>query len=61
MDGSKIAHCTCEHKVQDEIYGKQNRVHNWTKKGWRCIGCLSIKPENVQTTGHPVPIEYRKK
>ena len=61
MDGSKIAHCTCEHAVHDKIYGKGNRVHNWSKKGWRCIVCLAMKPENVQTTGHPVSIEYGKK
>lgn len=61
MDGSKVARCTCEHKVQDTVYGKGNRLHNGTKRGWRCTVCKIDKPDNVETTGHLVPIQYEKK
>jgi len=44
-----IKTCTCEHKYQDEKYGKGNRVHNYSSKlnqgkgGYRCTICKSIK------------------
>ena len=40
-----IKKCTCEHKYQDEKYGKGNRVHNElaSGKGHRCTVCEKIK------------------
>jgi len=40
-----IKPCTCEHKFQDERYGKGKRVHNELaeNKGWRCTVCEQVK------------------
>ena len=40
-----IKTCTCEHKDQDEMYGKGQRVHNLGTKTnvWRCTVCLKEK------------------
>ncbi len=35
----KIIKCKCKHDYQDEKYGKGNRVHNPTVKGYRCTVC----------------------
>lgn len=49
MENSKILSCSCEHKFQDEMYGKQKRVHARMKqmdaKGnmYRCGVCLKEK------------------
>lgn len=34
-----IKKCTCKHAFQDRRYGKENRVHNETSKGWQCTVC----------------------
>ena len=39
-----IKKCTCEHKDQDQMHGKGNRVHNPVNKDpkaikWRCTVC----------------------
>jgi len=43
---SRIKKCICKHSYQDELYGKNNRVHNVTKqnekpdrRGLRCTVC----------------------
>jgi len=36
---TKIMVCSCEHKYQDEKYGKAKRVFNKTVKGYRCTVC----------------------
>lgn len=42
---AKIITCTCEHKTQDELHGKQKRVANPTTKKsgdkttYRCTVC----------------------
>jgi hypothetical protein len=48
---TKIASCNCEHKAQDEIYGKGNRVFNKTYKdnAGRCTVCGSTKSVFVAT------------
>lgn len=39
-----IRKCNCEHKTQDELHGKGNRVHNPTAKGkLRCTVCKNEK------------------
>jgi hypothetical protein len=40
----KIAGCTCEHEVQDELYGVGRRLHNAGKApaglvAWICTVC----------------------
>jgi len=41
---TKIQKCSCEHEMQDKMYGKGNRVKNQTVKGngtiYRCTVCL---------------------
>lgn len=45
MGGAKPIACDCEHKGQDEIYGKGKRLGNATQKGtkdsvvYRCTVC----------------------
>jgi len=44
-----ILPCTCTHKAQDELHGKNMRVHNWARSannksgGYRCTVCGVIK------------------
>ena len=40
-----IKDCSCEHKYQDETYGKNKRVHNECKGGnkYRCTVCKAEK------------------
>lgn len=44
MSGAIIT-CTCQSTYQDLVYGKQQRVHNFSKNhptklgGWRCTVC----------------------
>lgn len=47
---TKIIKCNCEHKFQDETYGKYMRVHNSCGKidnkttiKYRCSVCNNIK------------------
>ena len=42
---TEIKKCTCEHKYQDERYGKKMRLHNEMGKcgGWRCTVCGNVK------------------
>lgn len=40
---AEIKPCTCKHQAQDELHGKQNRVHNPTAKGMKCTVCGSVK------------------
>ena len=40
---TKIIQCKCEHEQQDKMYGKQKRVHNQTRDGWRCTVCKDVK------------------
>lgn len=44
----KIMRCECKHESQDELHGKQQRVHNPCKKqgpgiGYRCTVCGNTK------------------
>ncbi len=41
--GTKILPCSCHHPEQDKTHGKSNRVHNRTKKGYRCTVCADHK------------------
>lgn len=34
-----IRKCYCDSKFQDKKYGKKQRVHNKTMKGYRCTVC----------------------
>ena len=34
-----IQQCKCKHPVQDELHGKQMRVHTESKDGLRCTIC----------------------
>jgi hypothetical protein len=36
---TKIAPCSCQHKYQDERYGKGQRVHNVGKTKITCTVC----------------------
>jgi len=38
-----IKTCTCEHKDQDQMYGKNRRVMNETGKGYRCTVCGKVQ------------------
>lgn len=44
-----ILPCTCNHPGQDELNGKNMRVHNWAKGAnqkngaWKCTVCGNIK------------------
>ena len=41
---TKLKSCTCEHKIQDKMYGKKIRVMNKTADGkWRCTVCGNVK------------------
>lgn len=45
-----IIKCTCEHKGQDELHGKKNRVHNPCSKGYqRCTVCLKQVAEEKKS------------
>lgn len=37
--------CTCANAWQDQTYGRGQRIHNQTSKGWRCTSCSN------ETTG----------
>lgn len=40
----EIKPCTCQHKQQDAMYGKGNRVKNQTQSGnYRCSVCGNIE------------------
>lgn len=51
MKKSEVLFCSCQHKYQDKIYGKQKRLHNArseenARKGngkYRCTVCGTIK------------------
>ena len=45
---SKILKCNCEHKSQDELYGKGMRVFNKSTKGLRCTICGNLKKDDSQ-------------
>jgi len=44
-----ILPCICQHKQQDELHGKGNRVHNKCKRRvpgwtpWRCTVCGRVQ------------------
>lgn len=38
-NGTTTISCTCQHKFQDETYGKGKRLANLTLKGARCTVC----------------------
>lgn len=49
---SKVLICSCVHEFQDNVHGKQKRVHNWGPKvhgsgqpGYRCTVCKDTKGE----------------
>lgn len=44
-----ILRCHCEHEVQDKLYGKKNRVHNYAEKtkNWRCTVCGAMKEASI--------------
>ena len=42
----KVTACNCDHKFQDETYGKKNRVHNScgkTTESFKCTVCGNEK------------------
>ena len=40
---SKIVKCTCNHAVQDSLYGPNNRCANETRSGqFRCTSCGAL-------------------
>lgn len=39
MASSVIKQCSCSHEGQDKMYGKNMRVFNPTKDGFRCTVC----------------------
>jgi hypothetical protein len=39
-----ILKCNCKHEHQDQIHGKNMRVHTTANKGWRCTVCNSMTP-----------------
>lgn len=49
MISCKILKCTCDHKSQDELHGKNMRVFNKIKQSdtknttYRCTVCLKLK------------------
>ena len=51
MENEMILPCTCEHKMQDEMYGHKMRVHNAVPQPsapdqWRCTICLTERGAN---------------
>lgn len=40
---TKILPCICQHKAQDELHGKGNRVYNKTTSQYRCTVCAALK------------------
>lgn len=40
--GVKIMFHGCEHDYQDKKYGRNQRVFNRTKSGWRCTVCGTV-------------------
>ena len=48
MSKTSIKKCNCQHKAQDEMYGKGMRVHNSMRTDkqnkWRCTVCGNEKP-----------------
>jgi hypothetical protein len=45
MAGTKILPCNCQHKFQDETYGKGMRLHNLgeDKKKAKCTVCGTVR------------------
>lgn len=44
-EGTTVQPCTCEHKAQDEMYGKNMRVHNVSPpKGGSLAFCTVCAP-----------------
>lgn len=48
-----ILYCSCIHQAQDELHGKNMRVHNYARNafgkrgGWRCTVCKKEKDGSV--------------
>lgn len=40
---SVVKPCRCKHDEQDARYGKMQRVHNESAKGYRCTVCGDLK------------------
>lgn len=34
-----IKQCNCDHNMQDEMHGKNNRVFTEARKHWDCTAC----------------------
>jgi hypothetical protein len=48
MAGTKVKACKCKHEVQDEIYGKGQRLHNLNPDGkiaYCTVCCIAIDPK----------------
>ena len=39
MKEAKVMECVCSHSFQDQKHGKQKRVHNPNKTGYKCTVC----------------------
>ena len=40
---TKIFSCKCKHEAQDELYGKNMRLHNKTTSQYRCTVCATVR------------------
>lgn len=40
---AEVKVCKCKHEGQDQLHGKQQRVHNPTAKGLKCTVCGDVK------------------
>jgi len=40
---TKIIECSCEHEYQDEMYGRNKRIHNVGITKTKCTVCSSVK------------------
>jgi hypothetical protein len=54
---TKALTCSCKHDVQDEIYGKGRRLHNFAEKKdlFRCTVC-----ENLRDVRDPIKFRSTK-
>lgn len=42
-DPCKVFACDCDHKYQDSVYGRGNRLHNIGNKGYKCTVCGKVR------------------
>jgi hypothetical protein len=58
MDATIILPCFCEHAAQDQLHGRNNRVHNIAPDGLAyCTVCAPSKTHHRNTVAlSPVPL-----